>query len=119
MRKSDKKPLLDISGSRRNFVKSTALFSAGMMLPATEMNAMFNVLNDKTLKIALVGCGGRGTGAANQALKADENVQLVAMADAFEDRLNGSLQHLGKEIKRSKKVEVKVKIILIGCYAYI
>jgi len=118
MRKSDKKPLLDISGSRRNFVKSTALFSAGMMLPATEMNAMFNVLNDKTLKIALVGCGGRGTGAANQALKADENVQLVAMADAFEDRLNGSLQHLEKEFEGTKKVKVKEKNKFIGFDAY-
>src|SRR5690606_8553950 len=118
MRKSDKKPLLDISGSRRNFVKSTALFSAGMMLPTTEMNAMFNVLNDKTLKIALVGCGGRGTGAANQALKADENVQLVAMADAFEDRLNGSLQHLEKEFEGTKKVKVKEKNKFIGFDAY-
>ena len=118
MRKSDKKPLLDISGSRRNFVKSTALFSAVMMLPATEMNAMFNVLNDKTLKIALVGCGGRGTGAANQALKADENVQLVAMADAFEDRLNGSLQHLEKEFEGTKKVKVKEKNKFIGFDAY-
>src|SRR5690554_6706903 len=118
MRKSDKKPLLNISGSRRNFVKSTALFSAGMMLPATEMNAMFNVLNDKTLKIALVGCGGRGTDAANQALKADENVQLVAMADAFEDRLNGSLQHLEKEFEGTKKVKVKEKNKFIGFDAY-
>ncbi|EKF55978.1 oxidoreductase [Galbibacter marinus] len=118
MRKSDKKPLLNISGSRRSFVKSTALFSAGMMLPATEMNAMFNVLNDKTLKIALVGCGGRGTGAANQALKADENVQLVAMADAFEDRLNGSLKHLEKEFEGTKKVKVKEKNKFVGFDAY-
>ncbi len=56
-----------------------------MILPNLQMNAMVNVLNDKKLKIALVGCGGRGTGAAIQALNADENVQLVAMADAFEE----------------------------------
>ncbi|WP_417362716.1 Gfo/Idh/MocA family protein [Galbibacter sp.] len=118
MGNSNKKPLLNISGSRRSFVKSTALFSAGMMLPATEMNAMFNTLNDKTLKIALVGCGGRGTGAANQALKADENVQLVAMADAFEDRLNGSLQHLEKEFEGTKKVKVKDKNKFTGFDAY-
>ena len=118
MEKSDKKPLFSISGSRRSFVKSTALFSAGMMLPATEMNAMFNVLNDKTLKVALVGCGGRGTGAANQALKADDNIQLVAMADAFEDRLNGSLESLEKEFEGSKKVNVKDKNKFVGFDAY-
>src|SRR5699024_8250593 len=48
------------------------------------------------LKIALVGCGGRGTGAANQALSADEGTQLVAMADAFRDRLDESYEKLSK-----------------------
>ena len=39
------------------------------------------------LKVGLIGCGGRGTGAAVNAMNADKNVKLVAMADAFEDRL--------------------------------
>ncbi len=46
------------------------------------------------LKVGLVGCGGRGTGAAEQALTADKNVRLVAMADAFEDRLAESFSAL-------------------------
>ena len=41
----------------------------------------------KKLKLALIGCGGRGSGAAVQALTADKNVELVAMADAFADRI--------------------------------
>ena len=41
-----------------------------------------------TIKVGLVGCGGRGTGAAEQALTADSGVKLVAMADAFADRLD-------------------------------
>ena len=49
--------------SRRTFCKKTALFTAGLILPAMEMNAMYNVFNDKKLKIAVIGCGGRGTGA--------------------------------------------------------
>tara|TARA_R110002012_G_scaffold260489_1_gene442171 strand:- start:186 stop:1529 length:1344 start_codon:yes stop_codon:yes gene_type:complete len=114
--KKNQKP--DLQSSRRIFCKNTALFTAGMMLPAMEMGAMANVFNDKTLKIAVVGCGGRGTGAANQALKADENVELVAMADAFEDRLNGSLQSLQKEFEGTKKVNVKEKNKFVGFDAY-
>ena len=88
--KNQKSPL--VTNSRRGFVKNTALFTGGaMLLPNMQMNAMVNVLNDKKLKLALVGCGGRGTGAAVQALTADENIELVAMADAFEDRLQSSL----------------------------
>lgn len=104
--------------SRRTFCKNTALFTAGMMMPAMEMNAMYNVFNDKKLKLALVGCGGRGTGAANQALKADDNVELVAMADAFEDRLTGSLAQLEKEFSGSDKVKVKKQNCFTGFDAY-
>lgn len=118
MNNSKKNQKLDLQSSRRTFCKNTALFTAGMMLPAMEMGAMANVFNDKTLKIAVVGCGGRGTGAANQALKADENVELVAMADAFEDRLNGSLESLQKEFEGTKKVNVKEKNKFVGFDAY-
>ena len=48
---------------------------------------MANVNGNKKLKIALVGCGGRGTGAIVQALQADENTELIAMADAFQIEL--------------------------------
>lgn len=101
--------------SRRDFVKKSAVFTgAAMVLPNLQMNAMVNVFGDKKLKIALVGCGGRGTGAAIQALKADENVQLVAMADAFEDRLESSLININKEMGDSKKVKVKKKHKFVG-----
>lgn len=95
--------------SRRAFVKNTALLSGAAVLPSFHMNAMFNVLNDKKLKIALVGCGGRGTGAAVQALRADGNVELVAMADAFEDRLKGSLANISKEMGDMGKGKINVK----------
>ena len=111
------KPSLPNS-SRRQFVKTTALAGAGMLLPSMEISAMANVLNDTTLKLAMVGCGGRGTGAVIQSLKADENVQLIAMADAFEDRLNGSLQSLQKEYAGSKKINVQEKHRYIGFDAY-
>ncbi len=100
--------------SRRSFVKNTALLSGALILPSMQMNSMFNVFNDKKLKIALVGCGGRGTGAALQALKADDNIELVAMADAFEDRLKDSLANIRKESGDSKKVNVKEENQFVG-----
>jgi myo-inositol 2-dehydrogenase/D-chiro-inositol 1-dehydrogenase len=56
------------------------------------------------LKLALVGCGGRGAGAANQALTADSNMKLVAVADVFRDKLDVGL----KSLKASKKELVNV-----------
>ena len=58
-----------------------------------------------TLKVGLIGCGGRGTGAASQALKADEHVILTAMADVFGDKLQSSLESLRKELPDKVKVE--------------
>ena len=100
--------------SRRTFCKNTALLSGAMILPTLQMNAMVNVFNDKKLKVALVGCGGRGTGAAVQALKADDNIELVAMADAFEDRLKSSLMNISKEMGEGTKVNVKEKHQFVG-----
>jgi predicted dehydrogenase len=61
-----------------------------------------------TLRIGLIGCGGRGTGAAEQALNADKNTKLVAMADAFQDRLEESLSALknGRSQETSERVDV-------------
>jgi len=100
----------DSRKSRRDFVKKSAMFTGGtMLLPNMQISGMVNVFNDRKLKIAVVGCGGRGTGAAVQALKADDNVELVAMADAFEDRLQGSLANISKEMGETKKVNVPEK----------
>lgn len=102
------------TNSRRKFVKNSALLSSAVLLPSFEMRSMFNTIDDKKLKIALVGCGGRGTGAAVQALNADDNVELVAMADAFEDRLTGSLANILKEMGDGKKVNVKKENRFVG-----
>lgn len=104
--------------SRREFCKNSALVTAGIMMPSTTINSMFNVFNDKKLKLALVGCGGRGTGAANQALKADDNIELVAMADAFKDRLDSSYTALKEEFDGTTKINVKGEHQFIGFDAY-
>lgn len=59
-----------------------------------------------TLKVAVVGCGGRGTGAANQALIADEGVQIVALADIFRDRLDECYDTLSKRYKETGRLNV-------------
>jgi len=96
--------------TRRDFVKGSSLLAGGALLMPSLLTATPLMKKDKTLKLAIVGCGGRGTGAVSQALKADENVKLVAMADAFEDRLEKSFDSLNKmfgkdrvAVKKSKK----------------
>jgi len=83
--------------TRRKFVKGSALATAGgIMLSSLPVGASAFVGGKETLNVALVGCGGRGTGAANQALKADADTKLVAVADAFRDNAQKCLENLGK-----------------------
>jgi predicted dehydrogenase len=70
------------------------------------------------LRVGLIGCGGRGTGAASQALRADEHVKLVAMGDAFDDRLQTSLATLRKDEKIAGKVDVPPEHCFVGFDAY-
>lgn len=83
------------SVSRRTFLKSSAAIGTG--IAASPMMANAHVFGDDTIKVGLIGCGGRGTGAAVQALSTKQNVKLVAMADAFEDRLEKSYKNIGKQ----------------------
>jgi predicted dehydrogenase len=73
--------------TRRGFLQGGSALAAGMTFGV-------HVAHSDVLRVGLVGCGGRGTGAAKDALKADANNRLVAMGDAFADRLAGSLRAL-------------------------
>ncbi len=74
--------------TRREFVKQTGMLAGGLVAAPFITEANFLTSVDDTIKIALVGCGGRGTGAAAQALSTKHNVKLVAMCDAFRDNLD-------------------------------
>ena len=89
--KNHKKTNRKVSLSRRSFVKKTSLASGVLLATSLPFGAMAHVNSTKKLKLAVIGCGGRGTGAVVQALTADPDVELVAMADAFDDRLKSSL----------------------------
>jgi predicted dehydrogenase len=71
--------------SRRNFVKASSAITAGTLLASPYVGKA--VQKNKTIKIGLVGIGGRGSGAAAQAMNADPNVALTAIGDLFEDRI--------------------------------
>ena len=97
------------STSRRTFVKQSAVVVGGTLAIPTVGKAIdairpANAHGDDVIRVALVGCGGRGAGAANQALSTTGNVELVAMADAFSDRLEGTLQHLKNNHPETVKV---------------
>ena len=80
--------------SRRDFVKTSAALTAGAMAMPLLSRANFFSGADDIIKVALIGCGGRGTGAAMQACLTKQNVKLVAMADAFRDRIDSCYKSL-------------------------
>jgi predicted dehydrogenase len=103
--------------SRRQFLESSSLAVAGSLAALAVPNNVHAAGADD-LKIGLIGCGGRGSGAASQALKADSKVKLWAMADAFEDRLELSLNSLEKIEEVAPKLEVAKERRFVGFDAY-
>ena len=102
--------------TRRDFLKTSALIGSTLMGPAILTDRIYGADNDAPLKIGLIGCGGRGTGAAGQALHADKNVTLTAMGDVFEDQLKSSLAIL--QNKEPAKVQVDEAHRFVGLDAY-
>ncbi|MFI5124024.1 MAG: Gfo/Idh/MocA family protein [Chitinophagales bacterium] len=105
--------------SRRNFVKTSSLLTGGLLAAPFLSSANYFSGADDVIKIALIGCGGRGTGAAVQALSTKQNVRLVAMADAFKDRLEDSLKNINEALEGKKdRVQVKEENKFTGFDAY-
>lgn len=104
--------------SRRNFLKTSAKSAATVTLTgAAAASARAGIAaGDRTIKVALVGCGGRGTGAALNALKTSGPTKLWAMADVFEHRLAGSLKTISEQLP--DQVEVPPERRFIGMDAF-
>jgi predicted dehydrogenase len=81
--------------SRREFIQWSAAAVGASVLPRIPF--VHDGRTDKLIRVGLIGCGGRGTGAAVNALRTKGEVELVAMADAFQDRLEGALGELQKK----------------------
>ncbi len=92
-----------------------------LAMPLASEAGFFNSSVDDTIKIALIGCGGRGTGAAMQALLTKQNVKLVAMADVFRDRLDECYKALTENTDEGDvrgRVAVSEETKFIGFDAY-
>ncbi|WP_298238953.1 Gfo/Idh/MocA family oxidoreductase [uncultured Algibacter sp.] len=104
--------------TRRDFIKDSSLATGGILLAPSILSAT-SPLKSKTntLKLAIVGCGGRGTGAVLQALNADKDVKLVAMADVFKDKLDKSFKTLSEHID-ANRIPVKESHKFTGFGSY-
>ncbi|MEY2812013.1 MAG: hypothetical protein RI991_1008 [Bacteroidota bacterium] len=89
------------SNQRREFVKTAGLASGAILAAPLLSNANFYSGASEAIKIALIGCGGRGTGAAVQALRSKQNVKLVAMADAFKDRIDSAYKAITGDLSEA------------------
>lgn len=105
------------ANSRRDFLKVSGTAAlAGALAGGLLVPRAVHAAGGDTLKIGLIGCGGRGSSAANEALSADENCQLFAMGDAFEDRGRASREGLRR--RWGPKVEVPDDRLFVGFDAY-
>jgi len=104
--------------TRRDFLKTSAAAAATVAATNAFIARSAHAASDETVKVALIGCGGRGSGALTQALSTKQGpIKLIAVADAFEDNARGALdRYKNSEIK--DKVDVKDDHIFHGFDAY-
>ncbi|MCD6049899.1 MAG: Gfo/Idh/MocA family oxidoreductase, partial [Verrucomicrobia bacterium] len=102
--------------SRRGFLQTSSVALGGAMLGGLSIERSAHAAGSDELKIALIGCGGRGSGAADQAMSTGGKTKLVAMADAFEESLLNSLSGLRKQ--HPDQVDVPPDRQFVGFDAY-
>lgn len=103
--------------SRRNFIKKSSLLVAGGAVAGQlAMSRSAHAFGSDEIKIGLIGCGGRGTGAAAQAMNTEGATKLVAMADAFPDKVTAKLR--GLKASHPEKVDVPSDRQFSGFDAY-
>jgi predicted dehydrogenase len=102
--------------SRRDFLKSSTAIVGGALAAGLSVGRSAHAAEDGTLKVGLIGCGGRGTGAAGNALNVDPNTKLTAMGDAFADRLENSLGSLQKKYGDRAAVDADHRFVGFDAY---
>src|SRR5690606_6009739 len=100
---------------RREFLKTSALLAGGAMLSGVPFVGAHASVDD-TIKVVVVGCGGRGTGAAFDAIASGANIKIVALADAFRDRLDEAYTKLSE--RHADKLDVPEDRKFVGFDAY-
>jgi predicted dehydrogenase len=102
--------------SRRDFLKTSTLAAGGVLAGGLTIGRSAHAAGSDILTVGLIGCGGRGGGAAGNALNADPNAKLVAMGDAFPDRLEGAYK--GLKAQYGDRVDVPDDRRFVGFDAY-
>jgi hypothetical protein len=102
--------------SRRQFLKTSAVLAGTAMASQLPVNLSANPAGSDAIKIGLIGCGGRGTAAAINAMNAGQDIRLVALADVFEDWLQTSRQRL--KAAKGGQVSVDDDHCFVGFDAY-
>ena len=110
------KPSSANTESRRNFIKTSSAVAGAVLAGNLGIGRSAHAAGSDILKIGLIGCGGRGSGAAGNALNVDKNAKLVAMADAFADKALGSRDRLKTQYK--DQVDVPNERCFAGFDAY-
>ncbi len=90
--------------SRRDFLKASGV-AAGAAVASGLFASGVHAAGSDAIKVGLIGCGGRGSGAADNVMHSAPNVQIIALADAFEDRLNGCRDGLLKNVANDPDVK--------------
>lgn len=104
-----------VGGQRRDFLKTSAVLAGGAMLSGIPFVGAHASVDD-TIKVVLVGCGGRGTGATFDAIASGANIKIVALADAFRDRLDEAYNKLVE--RHADKLDVPEDRKFVGFDAY-
>src|SRR6187431_2902693 len=105
--------------SRREFLKATGKATAAVSVLASVGLPHVHAEGSDQIRIALIGCGGRGGGAAKNALSVQKGgAKLVAMADVFENKLNTALRSLKRDREVGEDVEVDDNGTFLGFHAY-
>jgi myo-inositol 2-dehydrogenase/D-chiro-inositol 1-dehydrogenase len=105
--------------NRRDFLRTSTIAAVGASLAGSLSIARSAYAGGSDqIKVGLIGCGGRGTGAASQALHTEGDVKLVAMGDAFADRLEQSLAELQKDEALKDRIDVPTERRFVGFDAY-
>lgn len=91
--------------SRRDFLK-TGTVAAGAALATGLLPGGAYAAGSDEVRVGIIGCGGRGTGAAHDVLRSAKNVRIVALGDAFEDRVNGCRRQIANFVREEKIKEL-------------
>lgn len=102
--------------SRRTFLKTTATAASAAAVGALDLSRTAHAAGSDVLRVGLIGCGGRNTGAGAQALRADPGARLVALSDVFMDRVRNAREAIRNEMTRHNRAD-QVQVPDDRCFA--